>query len=308
MESSASEPPLWIKRDDLTGAALSGNKIRKLEFLVADALRVGATTLVTCGGVQSNHARATAIAAARVGLDSTLVLRGTGKEPMEGNLFLDHLLGARIHWVTPEQYADIDPVFETIATALREEGKVPYIIPEGGSNALGALGYLEATRELTSQLQTEDLSFSHLFVAVGSGGTLAGLLAGWAENNFHGPRPIGINVCDTAEYFVDRVDGILEEMHARWNIPRPPRSEIHLLDGYVGRGYALSTQEELLTIQNVARTDGVVLDPVYSGKAFGACLEFRQERTENASALLFWHTGGIFGLFPKAHEAPWNPS
>lgn len=290
---------LWFKRDDLTGASLSGNKVRKLELLLGDAVAAGADTVLTCGGIQSNHARATAIAAAQLGLQSVLILRGTPPDRLEGNLLLDRLVGARIRWVTPEQYRERDAVFAEEVAKLRADGRRPYVIPEGGSNALGALGYARAWDELETQAAVTGVRFDSVVCAVGSGGTLAGLLAGARLRNFTG-RVVGVNVCDDAPTFERIVGDLLDELGDRWGIPATGPA-VELLDGFVGRGYALSTPEELALLRHVATLEGQILDPVYTGKAlFGLVSTLRQSRAAFGERVAFLHSGGIFGLFPKA--------
>ena len=186
-------PSIFVKRDDLTGSGLSGNKVRKLEFSVAEAIDRGADTLITCGGIQSNHARATAVAAVRMGLKPHLVLRGEDVSIGDGNLFIDRLLGCEFTFVTPEVYEHIDETMEEIAGKLRSEGRKPYIIPEGASNEIGTFGYIRAAEEITRQTAESGLSIDTVLVATGSGGTLGGLLLGKKIFEAAFP-PVGINV------------------------------------------------------------------------------------------------------------------
>lgn len=293
---------LWVKRDDLTGAALSGNKVRKLELLLGDALAQGADTVITCGGAQSNHARATAIAAAQLGMRSVLILRGAEPERLEGNLLLDRVVGATIRWVTPEQYRERGRVFAEVEAQVRERGGRPYSIPEGGSNALGAVGYVRAWDEIQAQAAAAGVTFDAVLCAVGSGGTLAGLVAGARRAGFGG-RVIGVNVCDDAATFERITSALLAEMGDRWGVP-PTGAHPELLDGFVGRGYALSSRQELDALGHVAALEGLLLDPVYTGKAMYAMLsQLRANRATFGERVLFIHTGGIFGLFPKAGDA-----
>jgi D-cysteine desulfhydrase len=274
-----------VKRDDLTGFALSGNKVRKLEYLLADALAHGATAVVTCGGIQSNHARATAIAARQLGLTPVLLLRGEPPAAPDGNLLLDVLLDAEIHWCTPEQYRHRrGELMAELADGLRARGFVPYVVPEGGSNALGALGYVDAANELRAQG-----SFDHVYVAVGSGGTLAGLaMAGL-------PGVVGVAVCDDAAYFEARVQQIAAE--AGVSLPDTWRvDELHR-----GPAYGVATPAIWADIRRVARLEGLLLDPCYTGKAMHAlCDDARHGRI--GGRVLFWHTGGAFGLFGRGAE------
>ena len=277
-----------VKRDDLTGSALSGNKARKLEYLLAEALARGARRVVTCGGVQSNHCRATAVAAAHLGLGCLLFLR-THHPPgpddaVTGNLKLDRIVGAQVRFITPEQYRD--------RTALMTDaaGSDGYVIPEGGSNALGSWGYIRAVDEMAEQWGTPP---SSIVCATGSGGTLAGLAIGLRRRGLDVPLH-GVAVCDAAAYFQDIVDRISAEATERWpDLPRIRSNEVSVVEGYKGRGYGLSTAEETADIESVARASGLILDPVYTGKAFRALLCEPERFGPNP---LFVHTGGIFGL------------
>ena len=298
-------PEIYVKRDDLTGSGLSGNKVRKLEYLLAEAKGQRADTLITCGGIQSNHARATAIAAAQNGMGAVLVLRGRSEEPYDGNVLLDRLVDAEIRLVTAEQYAErIDEIMEQAAAELRREGRRPYVIPEGGSDALGVWGYIQAAGEIKGQLEELRLEADVIVTAVGSGGTHAGLSIGRKLVDLPA-RIIGFNVCDTAEHFQDLIGRLAAETIERYGLPvRLEAGEIELIDGYVGRGYALSRPEELKLIRTVARAEGIFLDPVYTGKAFfGLADQIRQGRFKKGERILFLHTGGIYGLFtPEKRE------
>jgi len=294
-------PAIYIKRDDLTGCAMSGNKLRKLEFVAADALAKQADVLITCGGIQSNHARTTAVLAAQLGLKAHLVLRGQEGGDADGNLFLDKLVDADITTITREQYStQVNEIMGQIAADLRAKGRTPYVIPEGASNAIGVFGYLRAIEEIRSQEQQLGLTFDAIVCAVGSGGTYAGLLLG---RNLFGlfAEIIGFNVCDDAAYFVKKIQAIVQDVIAQYGYPAPAQpSEIRIVDGYVGKGYALSRQEEIDLIKHVARLEGIILDPVYTAKAmFGLIDQIKRGQFHQARNVLFLHTGGIFGLFPK---------
>ena len=293
-------PQIYIKRDDLTGVGMTGNKVRKLEFLLGEALQNKCDYVITCGGSQSNHARATAVAAAKVGLKSLLVLRSSMSAPLEGNLFIGRLVGAEFEYITPEEYMRVDDVMLGIAAKLKAKGHKPYIIPEGGSNAGGSLGYVKATEELAHQIKSLKLRIDHIVVAVGSGGTYAGLLLG--KFLYDLPAQIhGINICDDESYFVRKISSLLKDMQKRYELAlKIEQKDISIIDGYVGKGYGLSRQEEIDTIKKVARAEGVILDPVYTGKAMlGLSDQIRQGRFKANENILFIHTGGIFGLFPK---------
>lgn len=294
-------PEIFIKRDDFTGAEISGNKVRKLEFAVAEALERNCNILITCGGLQSNHARATAAAAAKLGISSCLVLRGKPEEMPDGNYLLDLLLGAKIKFVTPEEYRyQMPAIFEETKKELESQGFRPYIIPEGASNGIGTFGYVKAMKEIAQQEKELGLTFNKVVVAVGSGGTYGGLLLGsklWQEEK----EIYGINVCDDAEYFKNRIFKTLAEaevyLEEKINVKK---EDIRILDGYVGPGYGMSTPEQLETIKLVAKTEGVVLDPVYTGKAMHGLIEEikKGEHFRKGDRVLFVHTGGHFGLFP----------
>ncbi|MDZ7262604.1 MAG: D-cysteine desulfhydrase family protein [candidate division KSB1 bacterium] len=293
-------PDIYIKRDDLTGITLTGNKVRKLEFVVAEALKQGADVLITCGGVQSNHAGATAVVAAKLGLRSYLVLRDTELTSLDGNLFLDRLMGAEVKFVTEKEYEKVDEIMETLADELRTKGHRPYVIPEGASNELGALAYIKATEEILLQLKSLNLKIDHIITAVGSGGTYAGLLMGKMMYE-HRAQIHGFNVCKDAPHFVNRIFGIVENARKKYGLELGiTKNDIDIIDGYVGKGYALSRQEEIDMIKKVALSEGIVLDPVYTGKAmYGLADQIRKGRFRKGETILFWHTGGIYGLFPK---------
>jgi len=301
---------LYVKRDDQSGIALSGNKIRKLEFVLADALAQKADTVITCGGAQSNHCRATAIAAAMLGLNCRLLLRTpdpSNPPPLEGNILLDRMAGADIVWVTPDEYKQRDDLMANEAASLQSFGRKAYTIPEGASNALGALGYIRATEELVNDITTTLGGANRpctIINAAGSGGTSAGLILG-AKIFDVNARIAGVNVCDDREYFVKAIGDICEraivDYHLGVDFNR--QRDIEIIDGYVGLGYALSQTEELELICEVARTEGIFLDPVYTGKAFyGMIQELKRDPKCLGERIIFLHTGGIFGLFPKAAQ------
>jgi D-cysteine desulfhydrase len=301
---------LYIKRDDLTGAALSGNKVRKLEFAVAEALDRGADTLITCGGAQSNHARATAVAAAMQGLHCCLLLRTpdpAAPPPATGNILLNRMAGAEIKWITPDQYKKRDQIFEELAADLRRRGHNPYIVPEGASNAVGAWGYIRAAQELAADiadLPENGSGRTTIIHATGSGGTDAGLILG-AKLLGLKARIVSVNVCDDRDYFTDVIGRICEAAIAAYNMKLDfnRRRDIHIIDGYVGRGYALSRPEELRLVCDMARTEGIYLDPVYTGKAFyGMVNELKKQPGCFGERIIFIHTGGIYGLLAQAAE------
>lgn len=299
---------LLVKRDDLTGAELSGNKIRKLEFLLADAQAKGCDTVITGGGAQSNHCRATALAATRLGLSSVVCLRTIDKSKppkTAGNILLDRLAGAEIVWIDHEDWARQGEIYAREAERLRGAGKTPYIIPEGGSNALGSFGYIDCARELAEQIGALPRKATTVIYACGSGGTGAGLILGGKQFGFGdlGIKIAGVNVCDSREFFVRRIADIAKNFTNTYQGPPIGDEDIDIIDGYVGRGYAKSRPEELACLQSLAASEAIILDPVYTGKAFyGLTRELEKDRTRFGERVVFLHTGGIFGLFPAAEQ------
>ncbi len=296
---------LFIKRDDETGLELSGNKIRKLEYALAEALDQGCDTIITAGAVQSNHCRATAAACVRLGLDCVLILSSDEKQALDGNYLLDELLGATIIFVPTATFATgLPEVMTDVREELEAEARKPYLIPVGASNGIGTFGYFHAFDEILEQEKELDMSFDTIVCAVGSGGTYAGLaLANQVRKA--GKKIIGINITASREHFEERVLGISREFMAYYGDFPFSQADINILDGYVGRGYGLSSQSELEFIKSFARTEGIVLDPVYTGKAMAGLFQELKEKSlcfEQSEKILFIHTGGIFGLFPKRHQ------
>jgi D-cysteine desulfhydrase len=296
---------LWVKRDDLTGTELTGNKVRKLGFLAADALERGCDTLITCGAVTSNHARATALVAARLGLSSHLLLRGVDRDPPDGNLLLDRYVGAEITFFPAEEWGQRDLKLGALAERLRRAGRKPYVIPEGGSNALGSLGYVLAVKELLEQAATLGLNVGHVVHATGSAGTTAGLALGCAVWGRPDIDVAGVAVCDDKPYFDRRVNEILDQAVGQWYVSVELRDQARwrIVEGHQGLGYARTTPDELRALADVARREGLLLDPVYTGKAFlGLLAEARAGRLAGPGATVFLHTGGLFGLFAFGRE------
>lgn len=294
---------IYIKRDDLTGIETSGNKIRKLEYSLREAFEQGCDLVITCGGMQSNHARATAYAAAKLSMKSCLLLRGNGSsEPVEGNYFLDRLVGADIVIKEPEIFnRDKDKIMLKLKTTYEAKGYKPYIIPMGVSNGIGTLGYVEAFTEILKQEEAMKVEFDTIIDAVGSGGTYAGLYIG-NELNRTKKQIIGFNICDDKEYFIKEITKIIKEAQVYFD-QEIKTERIKIIDGYVGQGYALSRSEELDAIASLAKLEAVVLDPVYTGKAYyGLINELEKGTFVDSENILFMHTGGIFGLFPKQSQ------
>lgn len=293
-------PELWIKRDDQTGLATGGNKARKLEFLVADALSQEADTLVTAGAAQSNHARQTAAAAAKFGLDRVLVLRGEEPPQVQGNLLLDRLLGAEVRWAgsTP-----LPEAMAQVAQELRAAGRRPYVVPYGGSNPIGASGYVAAMEELLAQCAERDLHFDHIVLPSSSGGTQAGLMVGARALGYEG-RILGISVDPRAETLKHRLAGLAMATadHLGLGFTFAPE-DFAVNDDYLGGGYGVVGELEREAIRTVARAEGVLLGPVYTGRAFGGLLDLiRRGAFRPGERVLFWHTGGTAGLFGCAER------
>ena len=301
-----SGPEIWIKRDDQTGLATGGNKARKLELLIADALDHDADVVLTVGAVQSNHCRQTAAAAARAALDCVLVLRGEAppRDQWTGNLLLDHLLGARICWS-----GDADPLdtLHAAAETERSAGRKPYVIPYGGSNPVGAAAYALAFEELWEQIQAgsphQPLDFDRIIFASSSGGTQAGLIVGAKACGYQG-QVLGISVDKTGGHLRETVAALLAPTAARLGLELDLGPEdVHVNDRYLGGGYAVLTDAEREAVRLVAGLEGILLDPVYTGKAMAGLIDMiRRGEIRANETVLFWHTGGTPALFAYADE------
>ena len=289
---------LWVKRDDLTGLLETGNKIRKLEFLVGEAFARSADTLITCGTLQSNCCRTVAAVAARLGMKAILALKGAPPEEYDGNLLLDRLLGAEIRFCSDDEWGRIDELLEDLAARVRSRGGAPYIIPESGATVTGALGYVTCGEELVQQIRHGAPAFDTVVITAFSGGSHAGLLM---AKQLHGLRaevvsvPIAWEATRVRAYVAD----LIGQARRRYGLSVEPPGEIRLLDGYQGTGRAEVRAEALETVVRVARLEGIVLDPVYTAKAFAALLDrIRRDPRELGPRVCFIHTGGIFSLFP----------
>lgn len=296
-------PRILMKRDDQTGLALGGNKTRKLEFLVGDALDQGCDTLITGGAAQSNHCRQTAAAAAASGLPCHLVLGGTAPDNLDGNLLLDYLLGANIHWSGEFRKGETIP---EVAGQLKQEGFKPYIIPYGGSNATGAAGFVYAVAELKAQLNEMRIEVSHVFFASSSGGTQAGLVLGARMfNQLFVPIGIGIEKGEVGEDSLEvQVMNIANTTAKRLKIDTQfSLKDITVRNDYIGEGYGIVGELEREAIRLTAQTEGILLDPVYTGRAMGGLIDMiRRSEISRSDTVLFWHTGGVPALFPYAAE------
>jgi len=301
-------PRILLKRDDLTGLALGGNKARKLEFLIGDARRQGATSVVTTGAVQSNHARMTAAAARVAGLDVTLVLTTQEPDPpRQGNYLLDHLFGARVHLIAagPDPRVAVAPDEEAqvaaIVGAMRERGERPYVIPVGGSSGVGALGYAAGSLELVEQLSAARLSPTRLYFASGSRGTQAGLELGWRLLS-PSYRLHGIAVSGGEDEKRLRAARVATEAAALLGIAVTiDPADLVTNQDHIGEGYGIATAGGLEAIRLLAERDGVLLDPTYTAKAMAALIaDVRAGAMSPDETIVFLHTGGVPALFAHA--------
>jgi D-cysteine desulfhydrase family pyridoxal phosphate-dependent enzyme len=289
-------PGLLIKRDDQTGLATGGNKTRKLEYLLAEAQSLGARTLMTTGAVQSNHCRQTAAAAARHGFDCILVLAGERPDTVSGNLLVDQLCGAEIVWTTREAR---DETLQSVFAESSAAGRLPYMVPYGGSNATGASSYAFAIQELLMQgVETDWIVF-----ASSSGGTQAGMVVGARLFGFSG-KVLGISVDEQAEVLQARVARLATEVaeFVGEDLSFRPQ-EIRVNADYLGGGYGVVSETEREAIRLFARHEGILLDPVYTGRAAGGMIDLiRQGFFAPDDTVLFWHTGGLPALFAEKYR------
>ncbi|AEV73471.1 MULTISPECIES: 1-aminocyclopropane-1-carboxylate deaminase/D-cysteine desulfhydrase [Mycolicibacterium] len=291
---------VWLKRDDLTGLGLGGNKVRGLEYLIGDALAQGCDCLVTGAGPQSNWAMLSALAARRCGLDPHLVFYGSPVSPT-GNLLLDELIGAEVHYTGEPDRTSVDAGIEALAEKLRAAGRRPYILPRGGATALGSAGYLRASLELAGQLVDSCLAPAQLWLASGSCGTQAGLVAGarWLRTPY---EVIGVSVSRPEEECTHRVRALAEDaaelLGLPGNDPTGTAEDVTVLGGHIGPGYGKPSEEGAAAAELVARTEGVFLDPVFAAKAMGALL-----RSAPAGPVVFLVSGGTPTLFAARKES-----
>ena len=285
---------LYIKHDETTEFVGSGNKIRKLEFLMAEALSMGATTVFTCGGVQSNHARATVYVCRKLGLNPVIFLRSTTGDELQGNFLLNTLMGSEIIRVTKEEYENIDEIFSYEKEKRERRGERVYIIPEGGTNATGIWGYVKVIDELEEQTNLEEIE--GIYCAVGSGGTALGLAIGLEVKNYR-TQVFGVNVTKRpGTFYYNRMKDILKSLEEKSiNLPHV-LDRIHIMDEFSGPGYAIPTDDDLKIISEVASISGMILDPVYTAKAFRGMVESARKSRK----YVFIHTGGTFGIFAFA--------
>jgi len=296
-------PRIFIKRDDLTGLGLGGNKIRKLEFLMADAKAKGADTIITTGGSQSNHALQTAAVARQLGMDVLLIL-GRGIHPeMQGNQLLNKLLDAKVRIIENTLMDKIDEVLNSAAEELRQRGHKPYIIPMGGTTPLGDVGYVNAALEIYQQLKDQGVDIQRIFVTDGTGGTHAGLVVGIKYLEMP-CQLIGISVSRNKDRLKSVVAGHAHEVVKLLGMePSFSPDDITVYDDYIGEGYGIITDGCVEAIKLVAQTEGIFLDPVYTGKTMAGLIDFvRKGRLSSEDTVIFMHTGGQAALFVYADE------
>ena len=292
-------PHLWIKRDDCTGLAFGGNKERKTEYVMADALSKKADVVITTGGIQSNHVRATSSAARKCGLKAILVL--TGKEPKtyDGNLLLDHLLGSEIRFFkgTQKDWEKTHPM-EKIAKELAKQGHTPYIIPAGASYPIGAIAYMNALLELLNQARDTNLKIDYIVHAAGSGGTQAGLIL--AKQILKSSTAIlGINVEPGNNWLIKKTVDIANATASLLRIKETVKPKDVMLRNYSKPGYGVLSSEAKKAIELTAKTEGILLDPMYTGKAMAGVIDMtRQNQFKKSDNIVFIHTGGTPTLFP----------
>jgi D-cysteine desulfhydrase family pyridoxal phosphate-dependent enzyme len=290
---------IWIKRDDLTGHSFGGNKERKLEFILGDALKNESKTIVTVGSLQSNHCRITASLARKFNMDVELVLiSNSAKETaqVEANYFLDKIMGAKIHLVKSKEVRD--KIKELLAD-LESKGKKPYFIEGGGHNPLGVAGYALAVKELNKQMEKEKVNADYIFLPTGTGTTHAGLLAGKELYGFD-PKIVGISIARPLERCLNEtvmaIDGFFALLKKDFSIDM----DIRIYDKYIGKSYGSLTDEAIKAVRLLAQTEGIVLDPVYNAKAFAGMLD-RIKRKKISGNIIYLLTGGAPGSFVQSH-------
>jgi len=286
--SQALGKAIYIKRDDYTGTEISGNKVRKLEYTIQYVLDHGYDTIITTGAITSNHARATAALCAQYNIECHLVLRGE-LQAYEGNLFLDAMLGAHIHVIEPT--ASREAAMESLYKNLEAQGKTPFSIPVGASDWIGTHGYVHGFDEIIEQEKEMNITFDSINVAVGSGGTYAGL---WYGNEQHQSTKqiIGYAVDQSTEAFHNKIVEIIQQLDDSVK----GFDTVHINDAYIGLGYGQATDEELQFYIDIAQLEGMILDPTYTGKAFkGLVEEIKSGQYDNQENILFVHTGGLQG-------------
>lgn len=287
-----------IKRDDLTGLEASGNKIRKLDYLLAEAQLKSADIIFTAGGIQSNHARATAVAAASLGIEVRLFLWGEDSLNPTGNLFINKFLGAGMRFLDYNEFLNANEIMQKEAAEFEASGRRVYIIPEGGSSVTGIHGYISFWDELSKQVDLNQLK--QIWIAAGSGGTAAGLYIGACRKNL----PIQINavsVLYSEEILTAKIGSLLKGYGEMYGVLPSTSSQLNIIGGYSSEGYKKITPEKVAVLRDFARTTGIILDPIYTGKAFFAFMDTIKNGGET-DGTMFLHTGGLFGVFDKTSE------
>jgi len=286
----------FIKRDDLTGVELTGNKIRKLEYLLYDAKKKKADYVFTSGGDQSNHARATCIAANSIGLKSKLFLWGNPNQQPDGNLFLDKLTGTEIEFLNKKEYKNVDGIMLEEQKEYQKKNLISYVIPSGGSSVLGIWGYINFVKELSEQTNLN--KFSGIFAASGSGGTAAGMIVGQALLGLKF-KIFCVSVIDKKDAIKEKIISLAEKNIKEFNLNVIPNYDnLEIFDKYSEEGYKKITPQKIDIINNFFRQTGILFDPAYTGKAFYAYNE-NFIISGKSSKVMFLHTGGIFGAFSK---------
>lgn len=293
-------PDIYVKRDDQTGLAGGGNKARKLEYLIAEALAQGCDHVVTIGAPQSNHCRQTAAAAAKYGLGCSLILKGNSQEYLDGNLLLDSILGAHLYWTEGEPAAEVTNV---VTRQLTSMGRKPYVIPVGGSNVVGTTAYVRAMGELMHQLEEQQINIDVIVFATGSGGTQAGLVLGAEVYGFRG-QVFGVSVSRPADDLRMQVAALATATATHLGLgTMSVMDKVQVNDDYLGEGYGIVGETEREGIHLLAHQEGLLMDPVYTGRAMGALIDLiRWGAFTRSQSVLFWHTGGMPGLFAYGRE------
>jgi len=297
------EATLWIKRDELTGTEVSGNKIRKLEFCIAEAQNQSCDTLITCGGIQSNHCRATAVLGARLGMKVHLILRGEKPKVPEGNLLMDYLCGAQITYLGQEEWRGHEGVASKLQVLYASQDRKAFFIPVGASDEVGLWGYIKASEELNQDFLGLKIEPEYIVTATGSGGTQGGLIVGTELLDMK-TQVVAFNVSDDAAYFERKIREDVSLWKQRYNQEfDEDKMNIKTVEGYIGPGYGVAGPEIFDSIADLARSEGIFLDPVYTGKAFHGMVAELQKgdagQLPGAKNVVFIHTGGLFGVFPQ---------
>ena len=292
---------LWFKRDDLTGFGLGGNKVRSLEYLAADAMKVNSNILITGGSPGSNHVRTTMAVAAHLGLKGVAVLSGTRPSKTNGNLLLNQLLDAKLVFTGNPDRSYIDNYIEDEAERLRGKGESPYMIRRGGVSSLGCIGYVSAAVEICSQLQSLNLNPDILLCATGCGVTQAGLLVGFKLMGLN-CRLYGITVSRTRDECIAYIKQLINETEDVLGLDsRVKNDEIFVFDEYIGEGYSVPTSEGIDAIRLVAQTEGIFLDPIYTGKAMAGLTDLvKKDLIGSDKTVIFLHTGGSPSIFSNS--------